>query len=103
VLSSNTGKTEEIQHLKEIAPGVVRAGLMFNPDLAPYFHVYLREFGAVPTSLAVEIAAAPVRDAAEIEAAIVRLGRVPALIVAPDPFTVVNPRFPSRAARGRSR
>src|SRR6266542_3483770 len=32
-----------LELLKEIAPGVVRAGLMFNPDLAPYFH-YLREF-----------------------------------------------------------
>ncbi len=81
-----------LELLKEIAPNVVRAGLMFNPDVAPYFHVYLREFGAVPTSLAVEITAAPVRDAAEIEAAIARLGRAPdgGLIVAPDPFTVVN-------------
>ncbi len=26
-----------LELLKEIAPGVVRAGLMFNPDLAPYF------------------------------------------------------------------
>jgi putative tryptophan/tyrosine transport system substrate-binding protein len=81
-----------LELLKEIAPGVIRAGLMFNPDVAPYFHVYLSEFGAVPTGLAVEITAAPVHHAPEIEAAIARLGRTPdgGLIVAPDPFTVVN-------------
>ncbi len=88
-----------LELLKEIAPGVVRAGLMFNPDLAPYFH-YLREFGAVRTSLAVEITAAPVHDATEIEAAIAGIGRVPGggLIVAPDPFTVVNREVIVRSA-----
>jgi putative ABC transport system substrate-binding protein len=89
-----------LELIKEIAPNVVRAGLMFNPDVAPYFHVYLREFGAVPTSLAVEITAVPVHDATEIEAAITRLGRVPdgGLIVAPDPFTVVNREVIMRSA-----
>ena len=44
-----------LELLREIAPSVVRAGLMFNPDVAPYFHVYLSEFRAIPTRLAVEI------------------------------------------------
>jgi putative ABC transport system substrate-binding protein len=80
-----------LELLKEIAPRVARTGLMFDPDLAPYFFDYLRKLGAVPARLAVEITAAPVRDAAEIEAAIARLGRPGGgLIVAPDPFTVVN-------------
>ncbi len=89
-----------LELLKEIAPSVVRAGLMFNPDVAPYFQVYLREFGAVPTSLAVEITAAPVHDPAEIEAAIGRLGRVPGggLIVAPDPFVIGNREVIMRSA-----
>ena len=89
-----------LELLKEIAPGVARAGLMFNPDLAPYFHVYLREFGVVPTRLAVDITAAPVHDAAEIEVVIARLGHVPdgSLIVAPDPFTVVNREVIMRSA-----
>jgi len=92
-----------LELLKEIAPGVIRAGLMFNPDVAPYFHVYLSEFGAVPTSLAVEITAAPVHDAPEIEAAIARLGRTPdgGLIVAPDPFTVVNRDVIMRSAESQ--
>ncbi len=89
-----------LQLLKEIAPGVVRTGLMFNPDLAPYFHFYLREFGAIRTSLAVEITAAPVHDPAEIEAAIARLGRAPGggLIVAQDPFVLVNREVIMRSA-----
>jgi putative ABC transport system substrate-binding protein len=88
-----------LEMLKEIAPGVVRAGLMFNPDLAPYFHVYLREFGAVRRSL-VEITAAPVHDAAEIEEAIARFGRAPGggLIAAPDPFVVANREVIMRSA-----
>ena len=67
---------------------------------APYFHVYLSEFRAVSTTFAVEITAIPVHDAAEIEAAIARLGRTPdgGLIVAPDPFTVVNRHVIIRSA-----
>jgi putative ABC transport system substrate-binding protein len=78
--------------LKEIAPGLVRTGLMFNPELAPYFHTYLREFVASRTNLPVEITAAPVHDAAEIEATIARLGDAPGggLIAAPDPFVIAN-------------
>jgi ABC-type uncharacterized transport system substrate-binding protein len=76
--------------LKEIAPGVTRAGLMFDPDLAPYFRVYLNEISASPVKLAVEVEAVPVHDASEIEAAIARLGPTGGLIVGPDPFTVVN-------------
>jgi putative ABC transport system substrate-binding protein len=89
-----------LELLKEIAPRVARTGLMFDPDLAPYFHDYLRKFGAVPARLAVEITAVPVRDAAEIEAAIARLGRGPGggLIVAPDPFTIVNREMIIRSA-----
>jgi len=89
-----------LELLKEIAPRVARTGLMFDPDLAPYFHDYLRNLGAVPARLAVEITAAPVHDASEIEAAIARLGHVPdgSLIVAPDPFTVVNREVIMRSA-----
>ena len=76
--------------LKEIAPGVTRASLMFDPDLAPYFSIYLRQIGATPGRLAVELTEAPVRDTFEIEANIAKLGSGDGLIVGPDPFTVVN-------------
>src|SRR5215831_16574331 len=33
-----------LEMLKEAAPGVARAVLMFNPDTAPYYYLYLRSF-----------------------------------------------------------
>jgi putative ABC transport system substrate-binding protein len=81
-----------LEMLKEAAPGVSRAVLMFNPDTAPHYYVYLRSFEAEPRSVAIEVTAAPVRDTAEIEAAFAKLGREPGggLIVAPDAFTIVH-------------
>jgi putative tryptophan/tyrosine transport system substrate-binding protein len=84
--------------LKEIAPGVTRANLIFDPDLAPYFSIYLRQIGAMPGRLAVELTEAPVRDTSEIEANIAKLGPGDGLIVAPDPFTVVNREVIMRSA-----
>ena len=81
-----------LEMLKEVAPGVARAVLMFNPDTAPHYYVYLRSFEAEPRAVAIEVTAAPVRDTAEIEAAFAKLGREPGggLIVAPDAFTIVH-------------
>src|SRR5262249_58682742 len=77
-----------LEMLKEIAPGVRRVTLLFDPDASPYYPVFLREFGAAPASLAVDLSASPVHDEAEIEAAITVFAREPAggLIVAPDAF-----------------
>jgi putative tryptophan/tyrosine transport system substrate-binding protein len=80
------GKWMEL--LKEIAPSVRRMTLMFNSQTAPYYPVFLREFGSAPASLAVELSATPVNDEAEIKAAATASAREPGggLIVAPDPF-----------------
>jgi putative ABC transport system substrate-binding protein len=77
-----------IELLKEIAPGVRRATLMFNPDFASFYPVFLREFRAAPASLPVELSASPVHSEAEIETAITTLASEPAggLIVPPDVF-----------------
>jgi len=77
-----------LEMLKEIAPCLRRVALIFNPQTAPYYPIYLHEFGAVPATLAAELVAAPVRDEAEVEAAVAALAREPAggLIAAPDPF-----------------
>jgi putative tryptophan/tyrosine transport system substrate-binding protein len=77
-----------LEMLKEIAPDVRRMTLMFNPDSAPFYPVFLREFGAAPASLAVELSASPVHNEAEIEAAITAFAREPrgGLIPAPDAF-----------------
>jgi ABC-type uncharacterized transport system substrate-binding protein len=81
-----------LEMLKEIAPDVRRVTLLFNPDSAPFYPVFLREFGAAPASLAVELSASPVRNEAEIEAAITAFARESGggLIPAPDAF--VNTR-----------
>ena len=74
-----------LEMLNEIAPGVRRVTFLFDPDASPYYPVFLREFGAGPTSLAVELSASPVRDEAGIEATITAFAREPAggLIVRP--------------------
>jgi putative tryptophan/tyrosine transport system substrate-binding protein len=90
-----------LEMLKEAAPGVSRAALMFNPDTAPSYYVYLHSFEAEPRSIAVEVAAAPVRNTAEVEKTIAKLGREPGggLIVAPDAFTVVHQHLFIRLAQ----
>jgi ABC-type uncharacterized transport system substrate-binding protein len=78
--------------LKDVVPNLSRAKLMFNPAVAPYYDVYLRSFEAIPRSIKAEVAAAPVRDTAEIEATIAKLARDPGngLIAAADPFIIDN-------------
>ena len=90
-----------LEMLKEAAPGVSRTALMFNPDTAPHYYVYLRSFETVPRSIAVEVTAAPVRDTAQIEEAIAKLGREPGggLIVPADPFTTVHRQLVIRLAQ----
>jgi len=90
-----------LEMLKEAAPGVSRAVLMFNPDTSPYYDVYLRSFEAVPRSIAVEVTVAPVRNTAEIEEAIAKLGREPGggLIFPPDAFTLVHHQLLIRLAQ----
>jgi putative ABC transport system substrate-binding protein len=73
-------------------------------DLALQYHlptVYLRSFEAAPRSIAVEVTAAPVRDTAEAEEAIAKLGREPGggLIVPPDAFTIVHDQLLVRLAQ----
>src|SRR5258708_38321367 len=75
--------------LKEIAPSVKRITLVFNPETAPYYPAFLRDFEGAAAALAAELSATPVRDEAEIEAVASAFAREPGggLIVAPDPFT----------------
>jgi putative ABC transport system substrate-binding protein len=77
-----------LEMLKEVAPDVRRMTLMFNPDTVPFYPVFLRELGAAPALLAVELSASPVHNEAEIEAAIAAFAREPGggLIAAPDAF-----------------
>jgi putative ABC transport system substrate-binding protein len=78
--------------LKDVSPNVSKVALMFNPDTAPYYDVYLRSFERQPRSVAVEVRAVPVRDTAEIEQVIAKLAEQPGsgLIAASDPFVIVH-------------
>jgi putative ABC transport system substrate-binding protein len=73
--------------LKEIAPHVGRAALLLNPDANPAN--WLASAVAAATRFAVEIVAAPLRNANEIEEAMAKWGGEPNLgvIVVPDPAT----------------
>jgi putative ABC transport system substrate-binding protein len=77
-----------LETLKEIAPSVKRITLVFNPQTAPYYHAFLRDFEGAAARLAAELSATPVRDEGEIEAVAAAFAREPGggLIVAPDPF-----------------
>jgi putative ABC transport system substrate-binding protein len=82
-----------LEMLTEIAPGVKRVALMFNPDTAPGGGTYyLPAFEAAARSLKVEPITAPVHSDAEIEMAITSLGAEPGggLIVMPDGFMIVH-------------
>lgn len=74
--------------LKEIAPGVVRTAMMFNPEAAPYAQYYVGPFERAAHLFAVEPTTAPVHDDADIEREIAALGKSNGgLIVLPDAFT----------------
>src|SRR5262249_54065993 len=90
--------------LKEIAPDVARVALLFNPETAPYTEHYLAPFKAAAASLALEMIAAPVRDASELESAIAAQARAPngGLVVMTDSFlSVHDAKITSLAARYR--
>jgi putative ABC transport system substrate-binding protein len=80
-----------LELLSEIAPGLKRAAIMFNPDL-PGPSVYMPSLEPAARSLKVVLITAPVCSDAEIETAIISLGREPAggLVVPGDAFTVAH-------------
>jgi putative ABC transport system substrate-binding protein len=78
--------------LKQIAPGIKRAGIIFNPDTAPGGGNYvLGSFEAGARSLGVEPTAMRVHSDAEIETAIAALGpEQSGLVVMAEAFTTVH-------------
>jgi putative ABC transport system substrate-binding protein len=87
--ASMAGKWLEL--LSEIAPGLKRAAIMFNPDTAPA-SAYMPSFETAARSLKVAPIITPVHSDAEIEEAIVDLGREPrgGVVVIPDVFMTVH-------------
>jgi putative ABC transport system substrate-binding protein len=80
-----------LELLLEIAPGLKRAAIMFNPDTAPA-STHMPSFETAARSLKVEAITAPVHDDVEIETAIIALGREPGggLVVTADAFVFAH-------------
>jgi putative tryptophan/tyrosine transport system substrate-binding protein len=84
-----------LEKLKEIAPKLTRAALLFNPATAPHIAAgfYLRAAEDAGHRSAVQVLSTPVRDAAEMERVIGKIASQPnaGVIVLPDGFTLANP------------
>ena len=78
--------------LKEIAPGLARVGVMFNPDTSPQSKFFMRSIEAAAPSLGVQASAIPVRATADIEPAFERFAHAPngGLILPTDSFTTLR-------------
>jgi putative ABC transport system substrate-binding protein len=83
------GKWLEV--LSEIAPGLKRVAIMFNPDTA-LVSTYMPVFETAARSLKVVPITAPVHSDGEIETAIMALGREPGggLVIMPDVFMTAH-------------
>jgi putative ABC transport system substrate-binding protein len=91
-----------LQLLSEIAPGLKRAAIMFNPDTTP-ISVYTPSFETAARSLKVVPIIAPIHSDVEIEAAIIDLGRETGggLVGMGDAFTFAH-RSPIISAAARN-
>ena len=77
-----------LELLKEIAPSVARVAILFNPDNAGNRRL-ATSAAAAASKLGMDATTAPLREPAEIEAAMTEWGRDPTygLVVLPDPST----------------
>ena len=66
-----------VQLLKEVDPRVVRVGIIYNPQTAPYAGLFLRSAEAAAPTLGVETLALPVRSETDIAAALTSLAQRP--------------------------
>jgi putative ABC transport system substrate-binding protein len=87
--ASLSGKYLEL--ISDMAPGLKRVAIMFNPDTAPA-SVYIPSFETTARSLKVVPITASVHGDVEIEKAIIALGREPGsgLIIIPDIFVAAH-------------
>jgi putative tryptophan/tyrosine transport system substrate-binding protein len=83
-----------LELLKQMAPGVTRAALVFNPDTTPYYLPFLRSLEAAGSPMPLDLKGAPVRDAAELEGLIESIARDGggSLISPAGPFNIIHDR-----------
>jgi putative tryptophan/tyrosine transport system substrate-binding protein len=83
-----------LELLKQMAPGLSRTALLFNPDTTPYYVPYLRSIETAPSPMPLELKGAPVRDAAELEGLIKSIAQEAggSLISPAGPFNIIHDR-----------
>jgi len=86
--SSLSGKWIEL--LREIAPRVRRAAIIFNPETAPHADFYVRPIEAAARSNGIEPVTIAVHSGADIEREVAALGSDDGLVVVPDVFTATR-------------
>jgi len=99
---TTSGKWLEL--LKDIAPQVKRAALLFNPRTAPYAKYYVQPFDAAAAKLGVNAVAATVDSKSDLESVFEAQAKVPdsGVVVMPDGFlNVYRAEIVSLAARCR--
>jgi putative ABC transport system substrate-binding protein len=77
-----------LETLKKISPGVARAGIVHNPETAPFGASFVRVIDAAAPSFAVDAVRVLVRTVAELESGIAAFAAKPngGLIILPDLF-----------------
>ena len=101
-VSEPTQAGKWVQLLKEIAPGVARVAMLFNPASAPFAEFWLNPFKAAATTFAVEAISAPVHDGSELDSVVAAQAREAnsGLIAMPDTFMITyRAEITSLAAR----
>jgi len=81
-----------LEILREIAPDIKRATIIYNPTTAPYYPLYLRAIREAAASFAIEPVPVEVHSDADIERVISSVGGAAngGLFVLPDSFNVVH-------------
>lgn len=81
-----------VQLLKEIAPGILRIALLFNPTTSVPVKIYMPSIEAAASSLGMKVSLTPVQARDEIERAIVAEARNSdtGIVVMPDALTTAN-------------
>jgi putative ABC transport system substrate-binding protein len=101
-VSEPTQASKWVELLKEIAPGVARAAMLFNPASAPFAEFWLKPFKAAAVKFAVEAISAPVRDESELDSVIAAQAREAnsGVVAMPDSFMIAHRvKITSLAAR----
>jgi len=81
-----------VELLREIAPSIKSAAVLFNPKTAPYGEAFFHQIKASASALGIEAVAMMVNDVAGLEAMVAAISGKPdaSVIILPDAFTTVH-------------